>query len=356
MRAYFVVFVLLFAIFGSIAAYLYQRFSALSEMDFSPPPVTIAVAQAAVQTWAQHLEAVGTIRSARGIDLSTETSGEIAELHFDSGDRVKAGDLLLVLDDEVERANRKNEIASVDLAKILFDRDSRLIKQQSIPQSQYDRSRADLEMARARLAETEARLRNKRIYAPFDGQLGIRQVEVGDYVTPGTFIVTLQDRSELEIDFTLPGRNAPLLKTGQHAELSVAAYPGRTFNAELVAVDARIDPATRNLLLRAKILDAADLLPGMFANLRLDVSNSSELVTVPETAVSYALQGNIVYVVIPQEEGEPIAVSRVVRVGRAEGDKVAILDGVEDGETVVTAGQNKLYRGVRVLIDDTTQF
>ena len=258
MRAYFIVIVLLVAIFGSIAAYLYQRFSALSEMDFSPPPVTIAATQAAVQTWTQYLEAVGTIRSARGIDLSTETSGEISELHFDSGDLVRAGDLLLVLDDEVEQANRKNEIASVKLAQILFDRDSRLIKKQSIPQSQFDRSRADLEMARARLAETEARLRNKRIHAPFDGQLGIRQVEVGDYVTPGTFIVTLQDRSELEIDFTLPGRNAPLIKPGLKAELNVAAYPERTFAAELVAVDARINPATRNLLLRARVLDAED--------------------------------------------------------------------------------------------------
>ena len=338
MRAYFIVIVLLVAIFGSIAAYLYQRFSALSEMDFSPPPVTIAATQAEVQTWTQYLEAVGTIRSARGIDLSTETSGEISELHFDSGDLVRAGDLLLVLDDEVEQANRKNEIASVKLAQILFDRDSRLIKKQSIPQSQFDRSRADLEMARARLAETEARLRNKRIHAPFDGQLGIRQVEVGDYVTPGTFIVTLQDRSELEIDFTLPGRNAPLVKPGLKAELNVAAYPERTFAAELVAVDARINPATRNLLLRARVLDAEDLLPGMFANLKLDVSNTSELVTLPETAVSYSLQGNIVYVVMPQEQGEIVAVSRVVRIGRVEAGKVAILDGVEEGETVVTAG------------------
>jgi len=351
-RAYLIVIVLLLAIFGSIAAYLYQRFAAFADMDFSPPPVTIASALSSAETWDIYLDAVGTLRAVRGVDLSSETSGEITAINFDSGDQVETGAVMLVLNDEVEQAARLNEIATLELAEILFERDSKLIAQQSIPETQYDRSKADLAQARAQLAETEARIRNKRIHAPFAGTVGIRRVELGDYISPGTVIATLQDPTELEIDFTVPARYAPQLRPGLEIALRVNAFPDREFAAELVALDARVDPNTRNLLLRARLTEHEGLLPGMFATLLLDLDQSQEVVTVPETAITYSLQGNVVYVVDKNEEGELTAVSRIVEVGQVREGTAAILKGLTAGEQIVIVGQNKLYRGVRILIDE----
>lgn len=352
MRAYLTVVVLLLVIFGGIGGYLYQRFSALAGADFGPPPVTIAAATAQTETWERYLDAVGTITAVRGIELTSETSGEITAIHFDSGDVVEAGQLLLVTNDKVEQATRQNDLATLELAQILFERDRKLLDQKSIPQTQFDRSKADLERARAQLAETEARIRNKRIYAPFRGTIGIRHVAVGDYLSPGTLIATLQDHSELEADFTVPARHAPQLRPGLAVALRVDAFPEREFYAELAALDSRVDPDTRNLLLRARVIDSKGLLPGMFAEIQIDLQQRSDVVTVPETAVTYSLQGNIVYVIAPDAEGSLTAVSRIVEVGETRAGRTAILDNLEPGERVASVGQNKLYRGVKVIIDE----
>ncbi|MEQ8859078.1 MAG: efflux RND transporter periplasmic adaptor subunit [Pseudomonadales bacterium] len=355
MKAYLVVIALLLAIFGAIGAYLYQRFSAFAAMDFTPPPVTIATSTATVERWDETLNAVGTIRAVRGVELTSETSGEITEIRVDSGDRVTAGQLLLVMNDEVERASRQNQIAALELAQILFERDRALIEKGSIPQTQFDRSRVDLERARAQLAETEARLDNKRIEAPFSGTLGIRRVDVGDYLSPGTVIATLQDQSELEIDFTVPARYAPKLKAGLAVSVRIDAYPGRTFSAEVTAVDARIDPNTRNVLLRARLNEVEGLVPGMFAELDVDLGDRRQVVTIPETAMTYALQGNTVYVVEPTEDDQLTASPRVVRAGRVRDGRIAVLEGLSAGDQVVSVGQNKLYRGVRVVVDENVR-
>ena len=352
LKAYVIVVVLLVVLFGAIGGYLYQRFSAFSAMDFTPPPVTIAASTARQETWQQKISAVGTIRSVNGIELTSETSGEIIDIRFRSGDRVEKGAVLVVLNDEIERASRRNQIASLELAQILFDRDKALIEQKSIPQTQFDRSRADLERAKAQLAETEARLANKRIEAPFSGVLGIRHVDVGDYLSPGTVIASLQDNSELEIDFTLPARFSPRLKAGLTVDVSVDAFPDRRFLARVTAVDARVDPGTRNVLLRAKLDETDGLVPGMFATLEVDLGLAQQVVTVPETAMTYALQGNTVYVIEDTEDGGLTAVARVVEVGTVRAGRVAVVRGLAEGEKVVSVGQNKLYRGVRVVIDD----
>ncbi|MEE8292004.1 MAG: efflux RND transporter periplasmic adaptor subunit [Candidatus Tectomicrobia bacterium] len=352
MKAYVFVIVLLLAIFGSIGGYLYQRFSAFASIDFTPPPVTIAASTAVLETWDETLNAVGTIKAVRGVELTSETSGEITYIHFDSGDQVTARQLLVVLNDKVEQASRKNQIASLDLAQLLFVRDQTLIEQKSIPQTQFDRSRADLESARAQLAETEARLANKRIEAPFAGTMGIRRVDVGDYLSPGTVIAALQDHSELEIDFTVPARYSPRLRAGLNLSVRIDAYPERTFSAVVTAVDSRIDPNTRNVLLRARLKEAEGLLPGMFAVLEVDLGDKQRVITIPETAMTYALQGNTVFVVESTQDGGLTATAKVVRSGNVRDGKVAVLEGLEAGDKVVSVGQNKLYRGVRVVVDE----
>lgn len=353
MKAYVAVILLLLVIFGSIGAYLFQRFSAFASMDFTPPPVTVAVSSARSETWDATLNAVGTIKAVRGVELTSETSGEITQISFDSGDKVRAGQLLLVLNDELEQASRQNQTASLELAQILFDRDRALVEQKSIPQTQFDRSRADLERARAQLSETEARLDNKRIEAPFAGTMGIRRVDVGDYLSPGAVIATLQDHSELEIDFTVPARYVPKLRAGLNVAVRVDAFDDRVFDAVVAAVDARIDANTRNVLVRARIEQSNGLLPGMFASLEVDLGDRQEVITIPETAMTYALQGNTVYVLETLDDGALTASARVVTAGTVRDGRAAVLDGLAAGDQVVSVGQNKLYRGVRVVVDES---
>jgi membrane fusion protein, multidrug efflux system len=355
LRAYTFVILLLLLIFGSISGYLYSRFSALKSMDFTPPPVTIAAANAQSAVWPSELETVGTIRAARGVELSAETSGEIIAISVKSGEQVQAGQPILTLNNSSQRASRSKQEANVTLARQLHERDARLIKQKSIPQSQYDRSKADLDGAIAQLAETDAQLDNKRIVAPFAGTTGIIKVKVGDYIESGTPITNLQDLSELEIDFSVPDRHAPALRPGLKIAVSTAAFPDRVFSATLSALDARVDTGTRNLMARATLHDSDGLLPGMFTRLIIDMDQPTKVVTVPETAVTYSLHGNVVYVLL-QGKGQTTAQPRVVKTGATREGQIAILDGLLSGEWVVTVGQNKLYRDARVIVDDKVKF
>lgn len=356
MRSYVATVVVLVLIFGSIAGYRHIQSSHAAAANFSRPPVVIAAALSISESWDQYLDSVGTIKAVHGVELSSETSGQITQLFFDSGDVVVKGELLLVLNDSVEQASKQNQIASLDLAKLLHERDAKLVQQKSIPQSQYDRSRADLQRAQAQLVETEARLSQKRIRAPFNGTLGIRRVDVGDYVGPGTVIASIQDLSELEVDFTLPSQAGPLLAKGQSITVSAAAYPGQEFAATLFAMDSRVDTSTRNIAVRAKLEPGSRLLPGMFATLRIALQREMTVVTVPETAVTYSLHGNTIYVIKSIADGSGLAQEPViVEVGQVRNGRIAILSGLDAGEQVVTAGQNKLFRGALVSIDESVQ-
>jgi membrane fusion protein, multidrug efflux system len=350
MRAYLTVAVLLLAIFGSIAGYLFNKFQTLANTDFTPPPTLISATHAKLETWPSTLEAVGTIRAARGVKLAAETSGEIIAISVKSGEQVVAGQLLLTLNDSVEQASKKRQQANLVLARQLHERDASLIKQKSIPQSQYDRSRADLDAAIATLAETEARLDNKRIVAPFAGTVGIVEVKTGDYIQSGTSITTLQDLTELEVDFSVPARYFPQLRPGLDIRLQAAANENST-PATLEALDVSVDQATRNLALRARISQPEGLLPGMFAQLQIDLDRPTEFVTVPETAVTYSLQGNTVYMV--QDSGDGLMVMpRVVKTGRVKEGRIAVTEGLAVGDQVVSVGQNKLYRGAAVTLQE----
>jgi membrane fusion protein (multidrug efflux system) len=355
-RPYLLAIALLGVLAGAIGGYQYLRFSELARMDFSPPPVTIAAADAQEESWTSRLDSVGTLRAVRGVELTAETSGQITAINFDSGQRVQKGQLLVVLNDEVEQAARKRQQATLELARVLHERDLRLIGQKSIAQSQFDTTKADLGRAEAELAETEARIRNKRIHAPFDGALGIRRVALGDYVEPGTPIASLQDGDALEVDFTVPARHVPRLAPGQRASVRVDAWPDRVFAAELQALDSAVDAGTRNILLRARMIDHEGLLPGMFANIRLELGEASPVVTVPETAVTYSLQGDTVWVVVADPQGSLGAEARIVRVGETREGRSAILSGIAAGDRVVVAGQNKLYPGVKILVDESMAF
>ncbi|MAG33192.1 MAG: efflux transporter periplasmic adaptor subunit [Deltaproteobacteria bacterium] len=352
MRAYVTAVLLLLVIFGAISGYLYRQSAARSAAVFAPPPVTIATAIAAAETWHTELEAVGTLRAVQGVELSVEESGEVIAIAVSSGDRVEEGQRILTLDDKVEQASRERQSASLKLARLLHEREAELMRQKSVSQSQYDRSKADFDRATAQLAETRARLENKRIHAPFSGTIGIVHVRTGDYVEPGDRIATLQDLTELEVDFTVPARHYPSLRPGLGIRVQVAAFPEKSFQATLRALDTQVDAGTRNLLLRATLEQGSGLLPGMFAQLRINLASPTEVVTLPETAVTYSLHGDTVFV-IEGQAGELVATPRLVRTGDSRDGRVAILEGLSDGERVASVGQNKLFRGARVVVDDS---
>lgn len=351
MRAYLTATLLLIAIFGAISGYLYQRISGLASQDFTAPPVIIAAAVADTARWPETLAATGTIRARYGVELSTEESGEITHVEVQSGDRVSTGQLLVQLNNRAELAARERQQAAVELAQLLFERDAKLLEQKSVPQSQYDRSRANLDVALAELAETEALLAYKALRAPFDGTVGIVHAKVGDYVTAGVRIASLQDLGALEVDFSVPARYAPQLRPGLALGVQVPGFGDREFAARLQSVDSEVDENTRSLLLRANIEPAAGLLPGMFAGISINLGRALEQVTVPETAITHTTVGSTVYVIEPAEDGLQ-AIPRLVRTGTAKDGRIAVVDGLAAGEQVVIAGQNKLFRGVVVQIDE----
>src|SRR5690606_10710018 len=309
------------------------------------------------------LAAIGTLKAYRGVELTAEVGGTVKSVQFESGQQVEAGQPIIELDSAVEQASLATAEATLGLARVEFERGRNLVARQAISKSEFDRLSAELQKANASVAQLRATLDRKRILAPFPGTIGIRQVDVGAYLSPGTAIATLQDLSTLYVDFFLPEQNAPLLAVGQPVELSVAAFPDERFPGKISAINPKVETTTRNLQVRAELANPeGKLLPGMFANLQVLLPDPQERVVVPETAVSFTLYANSIDVVVDQpedaenkaavQEGEPrLAVQRrFVQTGERRDGLVVVLDGIQPGEKVVTAGQLKLDDGTPVRI------
>jgi membrane fusion protein, multidrug efflux system len=351
MRAYSIVAILLVAIFGSIALVLWGKSMQRANQDFQTPPLVVESTTARRESRAQYLQAVGTLRARRGIDVTSKSSGEVIEINFESGDSIEKAQLLVILNNEVEQASKLSQLAAVKLAKLQYDRDVKLQRKKSISQTQLDQSRSELDQARAQLAETEARLSDKQIRAAFSGSVGIREVDLGDYISPGTLITTLQDLTELELDFTIPAQAVAQIKVGLPIQFRVSAFPGKVFHGEVLALNTKVDASTRNLKVRAKVTAEKGLLPGMFTEVQVTVGEPQSLVTIPETAVSYSLHGNSVYVVEKSDKGLA-AKSQIITTGEARNGWVSVFTGLEEGMVIVSAGQNKLYPGAAIVLSE----
>lgn len=325
------------------------------------PPVTVALAPAEQRQWQQRLPAVGSLRAGQGVDLSLEVQGIVKTLYFDSGQQVKAGQPLLQLNDDQESALLGTAQADLGLARIDFGRASQLVGDAAISRGEYDRLSSQYRRNQAVVEQLKAQQTKKRIAAPFSGTIGIRQVDVGQYLAPGNVIATLQDTSSLYVDFNVPEQALPRLSLGQVVQVEVAAYPGQTFNASLSAINPKVDENTRNLLVRATLANPdGKLLPGMFANLMVLLPDPQPQVVVPESAITYTLYGNSVYVATvrqtpngdrpPDQHGQPqlSAEPRTVQTGERRDGVVVITQGLAAGEQVVTAGQLKLTAGAAI--------
>lgn len=342
-------------------------YTQIQQFKAPKPPVNVEVVESRRQPWQRQLSAIGTLTASQGIDLSVEVVGTVSDVQFRSGEKVSKGQPIVLLDSEIEQASLVAAEADLHLAKVEFGRARSLVDRQAISRSEYDRLNAESQKAAATVAQLKASLAKKRILAPFSGTIGIRQVDVGDFVAAGTPIATLQDLSTLFVDFYLAEQQVPLLAIGQPVRVQVAAFPDEHFEGRIVALNPKVETTTRNVQVRAELANPGErLLPGMFADLQVLLPDEEPSVVVPETAITYTLYGNSVLLVkegqAPEsEEGneapernEPYLVveRRFVETGERRNGRVVILDGLDAGEQVVIAGQLKLDTGTHVAIAD----
>jgi membrane fusion protein (multidrug efflux system) len=308
-----------------------------------------------VESWQPYLHAVGSVAPTQGVYVTTEVAGQVREIFASSGQMVKAGDLLLQLDDSVDKADLKGLIAQRTLARLQFERNRKLVEEKSVSRSDYDQSRASLDGAEAAVAAKQAVIDKKSIIAPFNGQLGIADINLGQYLSPGDAIVVLQALDPVYVDYQLPERHLSQVRVGQPVEVSVQAWPGRRFKGVISAIDPGLDRGTRSLRLRATLENPERLLrPGMFAEVDTVLPLRDDILTVPRTAVTYNPYGESVFV-IDEKDTALVVRNHPVETGEVRDGRVEIRSGLKAGERVVTAGQNKLRNGQSVTIDNSVR-
>ncbi len=344
----------LIAMFGGVFGWKYfsgQKMAAM--MAKPPPPATIASAEVTLETWQPYLHAVGSVEAIQGVSVTTEVPGQVREILAESGQHVEAGEVILQLDDSVDRAELEGLIAQHSLAKLQFERARKLVKDRSVSQSEYDQSRAQMDSAAAAVASKRALIDKKVIRAPFSGQLGIVEVNLGEYLSPGAHIVPLQALDPVFVDYTLPERHFARVRVGQAVKVQVQAYPRNTFEGTIRAINPGIDEGTRSLRLRAILVNPDHLLRhGMFAEVRTVLPAREGILTLPRTSITYNPYGESVFV-IQDKDAAPVVQRRPVKTGEVREGRVEILEGLRAGELVVAAGHNKLRNGQTVSIDNS---
>ncbi|ADE13311.1 efflux transporter, RND family, MFP subunit [Nitrosococcus halophilus Nc 4] len=339
--------------FGGIFGWkYYQQQQQAAQAAMPPPPATVAAAEVHPETWQSSLQAVGSLVATQGIYVTNEVAGLIEAINFESGQQVEKGKLLLQLEDSVDQADLKGLLAEQKLGELQFQRAARLVKEKSISRSTYDESEAQLENAQAKVAAKRALIRKKQIRAPFSGLLGIRQVNLGEYLAPGSRIVLLQALDPIYVDYSLPERYFSSLSQGQAVFITVQAYPAQIFEGRIIAINPGIDPASRNVRVRAIFPNPnLRLRPGMFAEVKTLLPEQKQVLTVPQTAITYNPYGNMVFV-IQEKNGGLVVQQQLVQTGKVREGQVEIVKGLQVGERVVSAGQMKLHNGQQVQISD----
>lgn len=317
--------------------------------SFVPPPESVTTATAESAVWTPRLRAVGSLVARQSVIVSSEVPGSVVKLTFESGEQVKKGQVLVELDSSIERAQLESALATSELAEISLRRTRALGAKKVRTAADLDGAEADAKRAKAAVAQIRAQISKKKIRAPFSGDLGIREVDMGEIVSPGQSLVSLQAVQQLYVDFYLPQGDAPLVRAGQKVQVTSDGVSERVWTGEISAVEAAVDVATRNLRVRATIPNEDRLLrPGMFVEVAVELpAADGKVIAIPETAVMFAPYGDSVYVV---EDGHARQV--LVRLGERRGDFVAVVSGLSEGVEVVTAGAFKLRDGMAVKVDN----
>ncbi len=329
-----------------------------------PPPISVTVATAGADQWIRKVRAIGSLVPFQGVKVTTESSGVITRIDFDSGIRIKKGALLVELDNRTEMANLEAARARLESENSQYQRLLKLKGQSFVTNNDVDTQAALVDIAEAEVRIAQVALAKKRIYAPFSGKLGIRQVDLGQYVAPSDNIVALLSLKRLYLDFTLPEINFNDLVIDQSLEFEVRSFPERRFIARVEAWNPQLDVNTRNVTIRAVVDNQEGLLaPGMFTDISLLSQRKEAVVTVPETAVFYNIYGEAAYILEkpPASDTDPdpdyrLAARQIDVLYRHDG-VAGVRSGLEPGDIVVTAGQLKLYPSLRVaIVDDVPEY
>ena len=359
------VFLLLIIMSGALG---YKKFLQIQEQiaqgSQAPPPISVTVAQAEKAQWERRIKAIGTLVAFQGVDVTTEVSGVITSINFESGGEVKQGSLLVELDNRTETANLESARAKFNADNSQYKRLLKLKDQSFVTSNDIDTQASLVDIAEAQISVARVALAKKQIYAPFTGKLGIRQIDLGEYVAPGDTIVTLLSLDRLYLDFTLPESNFKDLIIDQLIEFHVHAYPAQAFSAKVETWNPQLDANTRNITIRAVVDNRERLLaPGMFADMRIRSRRQMEVVTIPETAIFYNIYGEAAYVLEKQPASDESALpdyrlaARQIDVAYRNDVLAGVNSGLESGDIVVTSGQLKLYPSLRVsIVDDVPEY
>jgi multidrug efflux system membrane fusion protein len=357
MRWFIIVGLLLALLVGGLVWFNYFRGQMIAQFfaNNKPPPTSVSIATATTEVVPNLLTAVGDLAAVHQVNVTSDVNGRITDIMFTAGASVKSGTPLLQLFDAPEQGDLANYKAQATVAQLSLDRAKQLASRQFGPQATVDTAQAAFDQANAGIAKTEAIISQKLVRAPFDGELGVRKVEVGQYLTAGTQIVSLTDLSVLYANFTVTEKQSAQLKVGQTVRVAVDAYPGRAFEGKITTVEPQIATDTRNIRVQATISNPDRILkPGMFATTTVVLPDKPAVVTVPETSIDYTLYGDSVYLITEKkaEDGKTslTAVRTFVKAGNRINGRAEILTGLKPGDRVVAVGQLKLQSGSAVSI------
>jgi membrane fusion protein, multidrug efflux system len=359
------VFLILAALVGALAYMKFEQVTAqIAQFSQPMPPSTVSEVRVGSARWQPQLDAIGNVRAVQGVMVNNEVAGQVNAINFESGDRVSKGQALVQLDTTVDEADLAGLQASLQLAEIKLERNTKLLRDRAVSQGDFDETSAEVSRSRAAVAAKRALIEKKTIRAPFDGVLGIRQVDLGQYLSEGSSIVALEALDPVFVDYRLPERNLAKLAVGQPVQVRVAAYPEQVFTGRVQAISPAVDQGTRNVQLRAELPNRDDLLrPGMFAKVATLMPQRDAVLTLPRRAVSFNTYGDSVFVIEEQPAGAGEAAAadtgqgtklvvnrRQITTGDVRGDLVEVRAGLAEGDRVVLAGHQKLRNGVEVQI------
>lgn len=355
-----VVILLLALLAGGLAFLKYRQIQQdMAAFSQPQPPATVTATEVKAMPWQPRLQAVGNVQAVQGVLVNNEVAGQVKRILFESGDQVTAGQPLVQLDTEVDEAALVGLKAGLDLARLQLERNQKLLRDRAVSQGDVDELNARVAQTLAEVREKEALIREKTILAPFDGQLGIRRVNLGQFLEAGSAIAELEALDPLYVDYALPERRLSEVQVEQPVEVRVEAYPERVFEGRIQAISPAVNRETRNIQVRALVPNPDRLLlPGMFAKVDTLLAAREDVLTLPRQAIAFNTYGDSVFVIeqAGDEEDGLVVQRRQIKTGAVRGQEIEILDGLEAGERVVLAGQVKLRNGASVqVVEDEDQ-
>jgi len=328
--------------------------------SFQPPPTAVTTVTAQRETWPATLTVIGTAAAIQGVTVSADLPGTVDKIHFESGQWVHEGDVLVELDTRQERAQLANMEAQRDLASINYGRAQQLVKEGVIARSEYDNASAQQKATEAQVGDIRAAIARKTIRAPFSGVLGIRQISLGQYLAAGQAIVSLQSLNPIYVNFGVPQQDMPNMAVGRSLRVTTSNVPGTAFNGRITAFDSVINEQTRNIQVQATLANPGGKLhPGMFVQVELPVGNAREVIPLPASAINYAPYGDSVFVVSDMKDAKGNAYrgvrQQVVKLDGTRGDQVAVTSGLNPGDEVVSSGVFRLRNDAPVQVNNTVK-